>query len=88
VITLSRWNLSDFRLLTALNAEWTAGGVFPSIARSPYMSLGTILIIVLVLILCGVFPSWGYSTSWGYGPSGVVGTVLVVILVLLVLGKI
>jgi hypothetical protein len=64
------------------------GWHFPSIARSQLMSLGTILIIVLVLVLLGVFPSWGYSNGWGYGPSGVVGTVLVVILVLLVLGKI
>jgi hypothetical protein len=52
------------------------------------MSLGTILVIVLILALLGVFPRWGYSNSWGYGPSGIVGTILVIVLVLLLLGRI
>ncbi len=52
------------------------------------MSLGMILLIVLVLVLVGVIPSWPHSRQWGYGPSGGVGLVLVVILVLLLLGKI
>lgn len=52
------------------------------------MSLGTILVIILVLILLGVFPSWNYSTHWGYGPSGLVGVILVVLLILLLLGRI
>lgn len=52
------------------------------------MSLGTILLIILVLILLGVFPRWGYSRSWGYGPSGIVGTLLVIVLILLLLGRI
>jgi hypothetical protein len=51
------------------------------------MSLGTILLIILVLILIGVFPTWGHSRAWGYGPSGVVGLVLVVLLILVLLGK-
>jgi len=51
------------------------------------MSLGTILIIILVLILLGVIP-WGHSRSWGYGPSGIVGLILVILLILLLLGKI
>jgi Protein of unknown function (DUF3309) len=38
------------------------------------MSLGTILIIILILILLGVIPTWGHSRGWGYGPSGIVGT--------------
>jgi hypothetical protein len=50
--------------------------------------LTTILIIILILILLGAFPSWPYSRSWGYGPSGVVGLILVVLLILLLLGKI
>ena len=49
------------------------------------MSLSFILLIVLILILIGALPSWGYSRSWGYGPSGVLGMLLVVLLVLLVL---
>ncbi len=52
------------------------------------MSLGTILLVVLVLILVGVIPSWPHSKAWGYGPSGVVGLVLVVLLVLFLMGRI
>jgi hypothetical protein len=52
------------------------------------MSLGTILIIVLLLLLFGAFPSWPHSRSWGYGPSGALGLVLIVIVVLLVTGRI
>ena len=52
------------------------------------MSLGTILLIVLVLMLIGAFPTWGHSRSWGYGPSGGLGLVLVIVVVLLLMGKI
>ena len=52
------------------------------------MSLGTILIIVLLLMLVGVLPTWPHSSSWGYYPSGGLGLVLVVVLVLVVLGRI
>jgi hypothetical protein len=52
------------------------------------MSLGTIILIILVLMLVGAIPSWSHSRSWGYAPSGVLGTVLVVVLVLFVLDKI
>ena len=52
------------------------------------MSLGTILLIILVLMLVGAIPSWPYSRGWGYGPSGVLGLVLLVLLILLLMGKI
>lgn len=52
------------------------------------MSLGTILIIILILILLGVIPTWGHSRDWGYGPSGIVGLILVILLILLLLGRI
>jgi hypothetical protein len=52
------------------------------------MSLGTILLIVLILMLIGAFPSWPHSRGWGYGPSGGLGLVVVVIVVLLLLGRI
>lgn len=52
------------------------------------MSLGTILLVVLVLILVGAFPSWPHSRSWGYGPSGGLGLVVLILIILLVLGKI
>ena len=52
------------------------------------MSLGTILLIVLILVLVGAFPSWPHSRSWGYGPSGGLGLIVVILLVLLVMGRI
>ncbi|HJV93828.1 MAG TPA: DUF3309 domain-containing protein [Azonexus sp.] len=52
------------------------------------MSLGTILLIIVVLMLIGAFPSWPHSRGWGYGPSGGLGLVLVILLVLFLLGKI
>ncbi len=51
------------------------------------MSLGTILLIVLILMLVGAIPSWPHSRSWGYGPSGALGLIVVVIVVLLLLGR-
>ncbi|EPR39787.1 Protein of unknown function DUF3309 [Desulfovibrio sp. X2] len=52
------------------------------------MSVGTILLIILILMLLGVVPAWPYSRRWGYGPSGILGTILVVLLILILLGKI
>ena len=52
------------------------------------MSLGTILLIVLVLALIGVIPAWPHSRSWGYGPSGGLGIVVIIIIILLVTGRI
>ena len=52
------------------------------------MTLGTILLIVLILLLLGAVPSWPYSRSWGYGPSGIVGVLLIVVIVLLLTGRI
>lgn len=51
------------------------------------MSLGTILLIVVVLVLIGVIPTWPHSRSWGYAPSGIVGVVLVILIVLFLLGR-
>ena len=48
----------------------------------------TILLIILVLLLIGAFPSWPYSRGWGYYPSGILGTILVIFLVLLLLGQV
>lgn len=52
------------------------------------MSLGTILLIVVILMLIGTVPSWPHSRSWGYGPSGGLGLVLVILLVLFLMGRI
>jgi hypothetical protein len=51
------------------------------------MSVGTILLILLVLILVGALPTWPYSSGWGYYPSGGLGLVLIVLLVLVVSGR-
>jgi hypothetical protein len=52
------------------------------------MTLGTILLIVLVLLLLGAIPAWPHSRGWGYGPSGGLGLVVLILLVLLVMGRI
>jgi hypothetical protein len=51
------------------------------------MSLGTILLIILILILVGALPTWPYSSGWGYYPAGGIGTILVIVLILLLLGR-
>jgi hypothetical protein len=51
------------------------------------MTLGTVILIVLVLALLGVIPAWPHSRGWGYGPSGAMGLVVVVLLVLLLTGR-
>lgn len=50
--------------------------------------LGTILLVILILILLGAVPNWGYSRGWGYGPSGIVGVLLIIVIVLLLTGRI
>ena len=51
------------------------------------MSLGTILLIVLILVVIGALPSWPYSSGWGYYPSGGIGIVLIIVVVLLLMGR-
>ncbi len=51
------------------------------------MSLGTIVLIVIVLMLLGAIPTWPHSKNWGYGPSGAIGLVLVILLILLLMGR-
>lgn len=49
--------------------------------------LSTILIILLILLLIGALPRWGYSSGWGYGPSGLLGIILIVVLILFLMGR-
>lgn len=63
-------------------------GQDPNRDSSMTISLGTILLVVLVLMLVGAMPSWPHSRSWGYGPSGGLGLVLVAVLVLVLLGRV
>ena len=50
--------------------------------------MGTILIIILIILLIGALPSWGYSRGWGYFPSGGPGLVLLIIIILVLMGRI
>jgi hypothetical protein len=52
------------------------------------MSLGTILVILLILILIGALPTWPYSSGWGYYPSGGLGLVVIILLILIVMGRV
>lgn len=52
------------------------------------MTSSTLLLIILILLLVGVFPAWPHSRNWGYGPSGILGTVLVVLLILALIGRV
>jgi hypothetical protein len=51
------------------------------------VSVGTILLIILILVLLGVLPTWGHSREWGYGPSGIVGVIVVILIILLLTGR-
>lgn len=50
--------------------------------------MSTILIIILVLLLIGALPSWGYSRGWGYYPSGGIGLILLILLILVLMGRV
>ena len=52
------------------------------------MSLGTILLIVLILILIGALPTWPHSANWGHYPSSGLGAIVIIVVVLLLLGRI
>jgi hypothetical protein len=52
------------------------------------MTLGTLLLILIVLALIGAIPTWPYSRSWGYAPTGTVAVILLVVVVLLATGRI
>ncbi|MDX8528974.1 DUF3309 domain-containing protein [Mesorhizobium sp. MSK_1335] len=51
------------------------------------MSLGTIIIIILVLLLIGAIPAWPYSKGWGYGPSGLLGVIVVILVIMALMGR-
>ena len=64
--------------------KWCCNGL----VRRNITSLGTILIILLILALIGALPTWGYSSGWGYAPGGIIGLLLVVVIILALLGRI
>jgi hypothetical protein len=81
--------------LMRISKEWAEPGALLAVQlKIPLhewrvvMSLGTILLIILILILIGALPSWPHSRSWGYYPSGAIGVIVIILIVLLVLGRI
>ena len=78
---------SDSNKATSINLPSIVFDVARPKNKEKQMSLGTILLIVLVLALLGVIPTWGHSSSWGYGPSGGIGLVLLIVVILVVMGK-
>ena len=50
--------------------------------------LSTILIVILILLLIGALPTWGYSRGWGYYPSGGIGLILIILLILVLSGRV
>ena len=57
-------------------------------AEEREMTMGTLLLIIVILLLIGAVPSWPHSKNWGYGPSGVLGVVVLVVVLLVVMGRI
>ena len=51
------------------------------------MSLGTLVLIIVIVLLIGGLPTWPYSSGWGYGPRGILGVVLIVVLILFLMGR-
>jgi Protein of unknown function (DUF3309) len=51
------------------------------------MALAPLLVIVLILLLVGALPTWGYSSGWGYGPSGFIGVLAIILVILLLTGR-
>ena len=49
--------------------------------------MGLIILIILILLLIGAVPRWGYNRGWGYGPSGLLGVVVIVVIILLLMGR-
>jgi hypothetical protein len=67
---------------------FTLRAVVLPIAENVSMSLGTIILIILVLILIGALPTWPYSSGWGYYPSGGAGLIVIILVILLLMGRI
>jgi hypothetical protein len=70
------------------SAKSQPGPLTPGLKLGGYpMSLGTILLIILVVLLIGALPTWPHSSGWGYYPTGGLGTILVIVLILVLLGR-
>lgn len=84
----SHYAVTDLRQSLELKPSIGVGGSYRDNCGSEApMSLGTILLIVLIIVLIGAIPSWPYSRGWGYYPSGGVGIVVVILIILLLMGR-
>jgi hypothetical protein len=72
---------------TAQTAHTRPGSVDSGINGVQEVSVGTLLLIVLVLALVGVLPTWNHSRSWGYMPSGLLGIIVLVLVVMVLTGR-
>jgi hypothetical protein len=79
--------VSDFVAFTYQTRIWLSTARAATLAGDKKMTIGTIILIILVLLLVGAIPAWPYSRSWGYGPSGIVGVIVVVLLILFAMGR-
>jgi uncharacterized protein DUF3309 len=73
--------------ISAAGLNWAGKQFGLSNIHGGNMSLGTILLIILVLLLIGALPSWPYSAAWGPAPAGILGVVLIVVLILVLMGR-
>lgn len=80
--------LATFKVSELFNIRGIVFGASWLISLRKITVMGTILVIILILVLIGVVPTWPHSSGWGYGPSGLVGTVLIILLILILLGRI
>ncbi|MGF6738461.1 hypothetical protein OKW47_002207 [Paraburkholderia atlantica] len=84
--------MRDSASIVAARMRQTSVTMRPAISlpveKENAMTVGTILLIVLILLLIGALPSWPYSSGWGYRPTGLVGIVLIVVIILLLMGRI
>jgi hypothetical protein len=61
--------------------------MYHALAGGNTMTLGTILLIILIIVLIGAVPTWPYSRNWGYGPSGILGIIVVILIILALTGR-
>ncbi len=82
------WAASDAQLQSEGLNSLQLGTLIAIVCRGRKNMLGTVLLIIVVLLLIGSLPTWGYSGGWGYYPSGGLGLVLLIVVILLVMGRI
>ena len=88
VMHIGRVDFRNDRRLFDIGANGSIVGQPNRLSGGQIMSLGTILLIILILLLVGALPTWPYSSGWGYYPVGGIGIVLAIIIILLLMGRI